>query len=148
MYSIIKPDHDLKENRWNKDSKVSTITLPYDETIVLTDEEGNKDGDRRPLTIPHNLQVKDLIEYLFTNNDAKSSFKGVEKEQCLDHMEMVIKVPSNVHFYKQKKWVALDHSLYFTQLVDYLWAAITRDFSPNSQSRKLTLYIKRKQALN
>ena len=58
MSIIGKPASQLKETPRNNDSKISTISLPYDpESITLIDDKGNKNSERQPLSIPHALKV-------------------------------------------------------------------------------------------
>ena len=58
MSIIGKPASQLKETPRNNDSKISTISLPFDpESITLIDDKGSKNEDRQPLSIPHALTV-------------------------------------------------------------------------------------------
>ena len=58
MSIIGKPASQLKETPRNNDSKISTISLPFDpESITLIDDKGLKNEDRQPLSIPHALTV-------------------------------------------------------------------------------------------
>jgi hypothetical protein len=79
MTSIIKPDSQLKERRWQENDKVSVNVQPYDSSIVLTDEGGEVGEKRKPLSIPHNCKVTELIEYAYTTLGAKNSLTSERK---------------------------------------------------------------------
>jgi len=114
----------MRSKKWRNDDKVSTVSLPYESSITLIDNEGNKNANRRPLAIPHALTVSDLIVYVFDENGVKKCFPGVNSETSRDHIEVVMKVPSHVPLFKTKKEIILDNALVFTHIHDYLWKAV------------------------
>lgn len=80
----------------DREGKISTIVNPLDPASTpMIDDKGNKNNDRPPLSIPHTLEVKDLIEYIWTSGaNVRQSFgTDLRDQDPTKHIEIILKVP-------------------------------------------------------